>query len=259
MVQLQGIWCCEVAEMSALDRSEVRKIKSFLSSPVDRYRPPYGRKPQNFPRQMIFCGTINAEGGYLRDATGGRRFWPITCTKINLDGLTSDRDQLWAEAVVRFKAGASWWLDNEKIEATAGKEAEERYSGDVRDEIISKFISGKPSVSVAEILDECLGSHEKIKWTQADQNMVSRALIALGWTRKREATGTREWRYRPPSQSVPVDFKTYKENINRNKKANTDDGDNINPQTIYTAGVGRTGTTGTTGTDPDEGGWTGSI
>jgi putative DNA primase/helicase len=50
-------------------------------------------------------------GTYLRDETGGRWFWPVVCGRIDVEALARDRDQLWAEAKVRFDSGTVWWLD----------------------------------------------------------------------------------------------------------------------------------------------------
>jgi putative DNA primase/helicase len=126
--QLQGAWCVEVAELSALSKADIKDVKQFLSRLVDKFRPPFGTLPIQVPRRSVFWGTVNPEeGGYLRDPTGARRFWPIETRAIDTDAILRDRDQIWAEAVVAFLAGEAWHLEEGKdIDDAKAEQAKRR-------------------------------------------------------------------------------------------------------------------------------------
>lgn len=105
MVELmQGAWVMEIPELTGMNRADVRAIKAFVSRQTDRARLAYARRAGSFPRQVIFIGSTN-DREYLKDDTGGRRFWPVVCTirEINITALETILDQLWAEAVTGYR------------------------------------------------------------------------------------------------------------------------------------------------------------
>lgn len=125
-VGLQRKWIYEVGELNAFKGRDVTWIKSFISARSDHYRPPYGRVAVDHPRQVVFAGTTN-EAEYLEDRTGGRRFWPVACLgMVDTAAIERDRDQLWAEAVLRYARGESWYLDTAELNETAEAEQEAR-------------------------------------------------------------------------------------------------------------------------------------
>ncbi|WP_136646575.1 VapE domain-containing protein [Tabrizicola sp. YIM 78059] len=219
-IHMQGVWIVEIAELDAIGRAEVSRIKAFLTRTTDRFRPPYGRYTVEVPRQCVFAGTVNPDT-YLRDETGNRRFWPLRCGTIDIAALARDRDQLWAEAVHRFREGAIWWIDDPAILAEASAAQEARYQADAWDARIDRWLTHdtrsvdrghagwddwqdeefeRPEpirdVSVGEILEGALGI-EPAKWTKGDQMRVGAWLKSRDWERYRSGTGaTREWRYR---------------------------------------------------------------
>lgn len=109
MSAIRGKWLHEFAELGSLARAETSRQKSFLSRQIDEFRPTYGRREIRCPRQLVFAGTTN-EWAWNKDLTGGRRFWPVEITQqIDTDGLAAVRDQLFAEALHRWRAGERYW------------------------------------------------------------------------------------------------------------------------------------------------------
>lgn len=142
--QIHGPWIIELAELDQFSRSEISRIKAFFTARVDRFRPPYGRSPQNFPRQCVFAGTVNPGAiGYLRDDTGNRRFWPVKVSASRLEEIARDRDQLWAEALEAYRDGARWYpIASETAIVGALKEQQEaRYQGDEWEGLIASWIT----------------------------------------------------------------------------------------------------------------------
>jgi hypothetical protein len=119
----------EDQEGSSLRGSDYNARKSFLSSQVDRFRKPFGRKVETFKRHTVIVSTSNDEAT-LVDPTGDRRWWCVRVpdeASANLEWLDQWRDQMWAEAVVAYKAGESWWLDQGQDAARAHANEDFRY------------------------------------------------------------------------------------------------------------------------------------
>ena len=204
--QLHGPVIVEVAELEAFSKAETTAIKSFLTAPVDRYRPPYERAPRDFPRTCVFAGTTNADV-FLRDPTGARRFWPVKVKrKIDIDRVVRERDQLWAEAAHRYRAGEIWWFDDgeEKLQAEVAENFRERNAWEDRiAEYLRRPCDAFPNnrrlwTTTAEILEHALevppGQQDRRK-----QMEVAAALAALKWGRERRSTQNgRTWVYVPP-------------------------------------------------------------
>lgn len=113
--QIQGVWIMELGELASMKKAEIENIKNYLSATVDKYRPAYGRRIQEFPRQCIFIATTN-EVLFLRDSTGNRRFWVLDCPekaeKQWLDLTDSEVHQIWAEAKKYYDDGEDLFLDD---------------------------------------------------------------------------------------------------------------------------------------------------
>jgi predicted P-loop ATPase len=143
---LQGKWLIEIGELSALNKTETATLKAFVTRAIERYRPSYGRKEVHQPRQCVFVGSTN-DLSYLKDPTGGRRFWPVKVGTIDLEALAADRDQLFAEAVHFYKSGAKWWPDKDFELEHIKPEQDARYDADVWEEKIVSFLEGRNRVT----------------------------------------------------------------------------------------------------------------
>ena len=107
--QIQGSWIVELAELAPTYKNDNEIVKAFISRTSDRFRSPYGRRTEEYPRQCVFAGSTN-NLMFLKDRTGNRRFWPITGdkdrkTKNSWDLSKDEIDQLWAEAFVYWSEG----------------------------------------------------------------------------------------------------------------------------------------------------------
>lgn len=140
LMALSGKWVYEIAELGSLMKAEERKQKSFLSRQEDEYRPPYGKRIINVPRQSVFIGTTNEEE-YLKDATGARRFWPVMCAgELNLDGLLAVRELLYAEALHDYRNGERCWPTADEQRALFNPEQAKRGMPEPFEDYLYKWV-----------------------------------------------------------------------------------------------------------------------
>ena len=215
--RMQGSWIVEMPELQGFSRSDVTTIKGFVSRQTDKVRLAYERRAAVFPRQCVFIGSTN-DSEYLRDSTGGRRFWPVACnvTEIDTDALALNVDQIWAEAKAMFDAWRAaqphgelpLYMTNPVAAAEAKRLQESRRSETVEDSLAGQIeawldapigsdlglddLPGdepryRNNVCLVEIWVEMLGKPSDSR-TDRDIQMLGRAMRKVqGW----ESDGSR--------------------------------------------------------------------
>jgi putative DNA primase/helicase len=214
---IRGRWGIELGELDAFNRAESTTAKNFFSQSEDRYRSPWGKRPQDVRRACVFAGTTN-ESMWMKDQTGNRRYWPVTIARVDRDELRADRDQLWAEALHLYRQGVPWHV-NEDEQPLFDEAQECRLIRDAYEERIEGWLdkerieNGRTQVRMSNILGGALGL-DTGKWTRQEQTRVGQVMSRVAtWHRKRIRTGQRlEWVYEyvPPvveaanDEDVPV-------------------------------------------------------
>lgn len=162
MDALRGNWIIEIAEMKSLQGASAEATKRFLSSKIDKFRPAYGRVQEAFKRQCVFAGTFNGDTP-LSDPTGNRRWHIVFAVSCDPELIAQWRDQLWAEAVVAYRAGARHWFDDrEKDDAPHLIELERAAEGaryvSVQEAVIADHLRFCDDVvSVHDVADKLFG------------------------------------------------------------------------------------------------------
>ena len=209
-MMIQGVWLNEIPEMHAFSRADVSRVKEFISSREDNFRPPYGGRVVRPKRQVVFAGTTN-DSLYLRDWTGNTRYWPLkteTAGEIDADKVRAVREQLFAEGYALFKKGERRHPTREEELELFAPEQEERAVEHPWKAIIERWLdpaefgnegvmgpNDPKAITVREILIRCL-KFDPSRLNDRHEQDVGRIMSALGYSRKRESRGERRsWYY----------------------------------------------------------------
>lgn len=221
MEQIRGKWLIEFGELTNYKKSTSEAYKAFISKQDDSYRPAYGRKVEVYPRQCVFFATTN-EPAFLKGDTGNRRFWTVECDRADILGdvweeLPRERDQIWAEAVHRYKEGERLYLPRELEKAAQQRQEDHNeVAADERTGVIEAFIKReipenweqltvrqrrdyiqqgnggdvtaliplmkRTTITAVEVLAECFGQpiDERTRYRTKEINQILRS---FGWLR----------------------------------------------------------------------------
>lgn len=199
--ELRGRWIVEMSEFVSR-RSELER-KSFLTARSDYFREPYGRAPAQFLRSCVFAASSN-DPAPLGDESGGRRYWPCVVGQIDTAHLQADRDQLWAEAYLRYCDGEPWHADFSAMRDALTAEQACRYIAGPYDDALLPWLdypkrrvenehtdrtslrwdSSHGRVTINDCLLHGVGMAQH-SITQRDRLAARACLIHAGWTQEK--------------------------------------------------------------------------
>jgi hypothetical protein len=204
-MMLQGAWVAEFSELDSLSRTEETKLKAFITHQEDTWIPKFSNFKTTSKRRTIFIGTTN-EKSYLKGQTGNTRFLPIKTqdSSIRCDLLEAIREQLFAEALVYYRAHpGTWWQLSADGTQKANEQREQRRQASVYEDALRDWLehtrfnqgvvdeNGDPVIfhqdetSWPEIARYFLKLEELERWKDGQlQKQIAQALRALGWEDK---------------------------------------------------------------------------
>ena len=217
-MQMDGLLIGELAELLFTKRSDIEKVKAFISSPVDHYRAAFGRHFEQKPRRSVLIATMNpsSDMAALTDKTGNRRWNPVPCKQFRLEELRRDRDQIIAEAVVAFKAGEAHYFTDPLVISQAEEMQQSRMATEPWTHLLLEWLEYQEKqgravthLTAAEAARHAIGLPAR-ELTQFNARRAADALADIGWVRTqyRDGKGNRVYGFKapPPIQIIEDDI-----------------------------------------------------
>ena len=77
-------WIAELGELELSFRRDMSRLKGVITNDCDKFRPPYGRVVEEFPRRTAFAATVN-DDKFLIDPTGNSRWWTVPVESLDYE------------------------------------------------------------------------------------------------------------------------------------------------------------------------------
>lgn len=218
-------WIVEWAELDSMRRARDREaVKSFVSTPVDFYRPKWAKGQQRIKRSSVIVGTTNPKG--FLTGFDNRRFWPIPVTTVDFAWFAANREQIWAEAAHLFLAASScahckpllpmkrceehkWWFDEGDYapllrQHNLSFQEDDEWVGVISDWLRTTADKGdfQEAVRIHDVLEKAIGKPPG-QWGPRDSGRAQEALKKLGWApgKRRHKGVVGRWWTPPEGQS----------------------------------------------------------
>ncbi len=177
--KIRGVLVGEIAELRGLHTSELDRIKAFITRTHEKWIPKYIEFATTFARRVVFIGTTN-EQEFLVDEEN-RRWLPVRTSGVDVEAISRDREQLWAEALIMWLENGVHWRNAQTL---AKGEQEEFRVSDNWEPLVEQWLKDHPldEVKTHDVLSMGVGLDIR-NVTRAQEVRVGRVLKRFGYER----------------------------------------------------------------------------
>lgn len=179
----RGTLVGELAEMRGLRAADIERVKAFITRTHERWVPKYKEFATNYPRRFIIVGTTNDEE-FLPADTEHRRWLPMHTHGVDVAAIRDDREQLWAEASLRYTTDGIFWrgMDSLAVEARNAASGEDGWQDQVY-RWIGELEDPTVPLKMQDVLVNAVGLDPRIT-NRAHELRVARILRSMGYERR---------------------------------------------------------------------------
>lgn len=185
----RGKWIVEMSELAAMKKTELERLKTYITTRTETFRLPYAKFSKDYPRRFILIGTTNEER-FLIDDTGERRF-PIVETTFDRDRSKLKKDlfqekekenikQILAEAFYEYKNGKKFLQIPSKFQKQVEELQAKSKEDDHRIGIIESYLENKNFCCPYEIWCEAFNHSKKEKYPRNESTKIINILKNIG-------------------------------------------------------------------------------